>query len=99
MNGVIGYFGPPSLSKNVNVNPFASLVPTNIVLTSSEVAEALQDFNLPAWNTLKPNQKKMVAAYILENRETPEAQAQASKVLSGNPAFQVFQISYGVTTL
>lgn len=97
--GTIGYFGPSSVSANPTPDPFASLVSTNIVLTNTEVQQALSDFNLPAWSLLNPKQKKMVAAYILENRETPGATAQANKILSGNPAFQVFQIVYGIATL
>lgn len=99
MYNTIGYFGPPSLSPNPMPNPFSSLVPQTIVLTVGEVTQALDELNLPSWNQLSPSQQKMVAAYILENRETPMATAQANKVLSGNPAFQVFQIVAGVAAL
>ena len=99
MQNAFGYFGPASLSPNPMPNPFASLVPTQITLTNAEVQQALSDMNLPQWNALNAQQRRMVAAYILENRETPLATAQANKVLSGNPAFSVFQIVYGVAGL
>lgn len=95
----MGYFGGPTLSPTPTPNPLSSLTPTNIVLTNAEVQQAIADFGLPSWNTLNPSQRKNVAAYILQNRETPLGDAQANKVLSGNPAFQVFQIVYGLATL
>ncbi len=99
MSNTIGYFGPPSLNPNFAPNPYASLVPQKITLQLGEVQQALSDLNLPPWQNLSPSQRKMVAAYILENRETPQDNAQANKVLSGNPAFQTFEIIVGIAGL
>jgi hypothetical protein len=98
MNNAIGYYGPTSLGP-VSNNPLGSIVPANITLKVGEVQNATATLQLPPWNQLNMSQKKMVAAYVLQQRPNPTAQAQADQVLSGNPAFQFFTIIAGAAAL
>jgi len=107
MNGVIGYFGPvqmdnPLLSPgdwDMSQNPLLSTPPAKVKLSLAEVKNALRIFRLPSWNSLNPSQQKMVAVYILNQRQDPASSAQASAVLQSNPAFQAFEIIYGAAML
>lgn len=96
---VMGYSGGVSLSKKIPYNPIAAQPSAKITLHANEVNAVTAQLGLPAFGTLNPGQRKMVAARALNARGTPQASAQAGQVLLSNPAYQTFTIISGIAAL